>query len=81
MTLENLIRVPVTNSDLNSNRLQKANITYTIFNKNVIILLQQSIFWRFSAKYYHLFVLIMVSVIFAVLELSLCALTIVVKLL
>jgi len=28
---------------------------YTIFNKKVIILLQQSTFRRFAAKYYYLF--------------------------
>jgi len=48
--------------------------------KKVIILLQQSTFRRFAAKYYHLFYWKWYQLIFAVLEVSFWALTTVVKL-
>ena len=54
--------------------------TDTICNKKVIILLQQSTFRGFAAKYYHFFYWKWYQLIFAVIDVSLWALTTVVKL-
>jgi len=70
VTTQFLSRVSVVTRDI--------AILSVCLSKKVILLLQQSTFRRFAAKYYHLFLL---KVIFAVLEVSFWALTTVAKLL
>jgi len=65
-------------------KLTRKIVNKTTPNINVrtsIILLQQATFCQFAAKYYHIFLLKMVQVIFAVLDVSFCTLTTVAKLL